>query len=99
MAIVKNIVDSHNGTIDVVSQKMVGTTVTVALPKYWQDMHRRVAQTSRLSSGHAPERNPAPEHTNATLPGTSNCHLGIPPVPDMDRRPKEKSDPGKVALM
>ena len=33
MAIVKNIVDSHNGTIDVVSQKMVGTTVTVALPK------------------------------------------------------------------
>jgi signal transduction histidine kinase len=33
MAIVKNIVESHNGTIDVVSQRKVGTTVTVALPK------------------------------------------------------------------
>ena len=33
MAIVKNIVGSHKGTIDVVSQKGVGTTVTVALPK------------------------------------------------------------------
>ncbi|MFC1779919.1 sensor histidine kinase [Thermodesulfobacteriota bacterium] len=33
MAIVKNIVESHKGTIDVVSQKGVGTTVTVALPK------------------------------------------------------------------
>ncbi len=33
MAIVKNIVDSHNGTIDIISQRKVGTTVTVALPK------------------------------------------------------------------
>jgi signal transduction histidine kinase len=33
MAIVKNIVESHNGTIDIVSQRKVGTTVTVALPK------------------------------------------------------------------
>lgn len=33
MAIVKNIVESHNGTIDIISQKKVGTTVTVALPK------------------------------------------------------------------
>ena len=33
MAIVKNIVDSHNGTINIISQRKVGTTVTVALPK------------------------------------------------------------------
>lgn len=33
MAIVKNIVDSHNGSIDIVSQKSVGTTVTFSLPK------------------------------------------------------------------
>jgi two-component system phosphate regulon sensor histidine kinase PhoR len=33
MAIVKNIVESHNGTIDIVSQRKVGTTVTVTLPK------------------------------------------------------------------
>lgn len=33
MAIVKNIIESHNGTIDIVSQRKVGTTVTVALPK------------------------------------------------------------------
>jgi len=33
MAIVKNIVESHNGTIDIVSQREVGTTVTIALPK------------------------------------------------------------------
>ncbi len=33
MAIVKNIVESHNGTIDIISQRKVGTTVTVALPK------------------------------------------------------------------
>ena len=33
MAIVKNIVESHNGTIDIVSQRKVGTTVTVTFPK------------------------------------------------------------------
>lgn len=33
MAIVKNIVESHNGTIDIVSQRNVGTTVTVSFPK------------------------------------------------------------------
>lgn len=33
MAIVKNIIESHNGTIDIVSQRSVGTTVTIALPK------------------------------------------------------------------
>lgn len=33
MTIVKNIVESHKGTIDIVSQKGVGTTVTVVLPK------------------------------------------------------------------
>lgn len=33
MAIVKNIIDSHNGTIDIVSQEKIGTTVTVTLPK------------------------------------------------------------------
>jgi signal transduction histidine kinase len=33
MAIVKNIIESHNGTIDIVSQRKVGTTVTVTLPK------------------------------------------------------------------
>lgn len=33
MAIVKNIVESHNGTIDIVSQRQVGTTVTVSFPK------------------------------------------------------------------
>lgn len=33
MAIVKNIVEGHNGTIDIVSQRKVGTTVTVTLPK------------------------------------------------------------------
>ena len=33
MAIVKNIVESHDGTIDIVSQRKVGTTVTVAFPK------------------------------------------------------------------
>ena len=33
MAIVKNIVDSHNGSIDIVSQEHVGTTVTITLPK------------------------------------------------------------------
>ena len=33
MTIVKNIVDSHKGTIDIVSQRGFGTTVTVALPK------------------------------------------------------------------
>lgn len=33
MAIVKNIIESHNGTIDIISQRNVGMTVTVALPK------------------------------------------------------------------
>jgi two-component system phosphate regulon sensor histidine kinase PhoR len=33
MAIVKNIIDGHDGTIDIVSQRKVGTTVTVTLPK------------------------------------------------------------------
>ena len=33
MSIVKNIVDNHKGTIDIVSQRGCGTTVTVALPK------------------------------------------------------------------
>jgi signal transduction histidine kinase len=33
MAIVKNIIDSHDGSIDIVSQKQVGTTVTITLPK------------------------------------------------------------------
>ena len=33
MAIVKDIIESHNGTIDIVSQRKVGTTVTVTLPK------------------------------------------------------------------
>ncbi len=33
MANVKNIIESHNGTIDIVSQRKVGTTVTIALPK------------------------------------------------------------------
>lgn len=33
MAIVKNIIESHKGTIEIVSQRGVGTTVTVALPK------------------------------------------------------------------
>lgn len=33
MAIVKNIVESHNGKIDIVSQRKVGTTVTVTLPR------------------------------------------------------------------
>lgn len=33
MAIVKNIVEGHDGTIDVISQRKVGTTVTVTLPK------------------------------------------------------------------
>lgn len=32
MAIVKNIVESHDGTIDIVSKGNVGTTVTVSLP-------------------------------------------------------------------
>lgn len=34
MAIVKNIIDSHSGTIDVVSKKNIGTTVTFALNKH-----------------------------------------------------------------
>lgn len=33
MAIVKNIIESHKGMIDIVSQRKVGTTVTVALPR------------------------------------------------------------------
>lgn len=33
MAIVKNIVESHQGEIDIISQRKVGTTVTVTLPK------------------------------------------------------------------
>ena len=33
MAIVKNIVESHKGKVDIVSQRGAGTTVTVALPK------------------------------------------------------------------
>ena len=33
MAIVKNIVESHNGTVGIVSQSKVGTTVTVTFPK------------------------------------------------------------------
>lgn len=33
MAIVKNIIDSHNGAIDIVSHRKVGTTVTVSLPR------------------------------------------------------------------
>jgi len=33
MAIVRNIVESHKGSIDISSQKNAGTTVTVALPK------------------------------------------------------------------
>lgn len=33
MSIVKNIVDGHNGSIDIVSQRKVGTTVTITLPK------------------------------------------------------------------
>jgi len=33
MSIVKNIIEGHNGTIDIVSQRKVGTTVTVTLPK------------------------------------------------------------------
>jgi len=37
MAIVKNLIESHNGTIDVVSRRKVGTTVTVALPKAASD--------------------------------------------------------------
>jgi hypothetical protein len=53
--------------------------------------------TNRKRPRGAPERKPVPEHTNATLFDTSNCHLGIPPVPGMNRSPKEKSDPGKVA--
>lgn len=32
MAIVKSIIESHNGTIDIVSQRGVGTTVTITLP-------------------------------------------------------------------
>jgi signal transduction histidine kinase len=33
MAIVKNIIEGHNGKIDIVSQRKVGTTVTITLPK------------------------------------------------------------------
>ncbi|MDH3453676.1 MAG: ATP-binding protein, partial [Desulfuromonadales bacterium] len=33
MAIVKNIIEGHNGTIDIVSQRRVGTTVSITLPK------------------------------------------------------------------
>ena len=33
MAIVKNIIDKHNGSIEIVSQVNVGTLVTVILPK------------------------------------------------------------------
>ena len=33
MTIVKNIIEGHNGTVDIVSQRKVGTTVTVTLPK------------------------------------------------------------------
>ena len=33
MTIVKDIVESHNGMIDIISQRNVGTTVTVSLPK------------------------------------------------------------------
>ncbi len=33
MAIVKNIVEGHDGTIDIISQRKVGTTVSVTLPK------------------------------------------------------------------
>jgi signal transduction histidine kinase len=33
MTIVKNIIEGHNGTIDIVSKRKVGTTVTVTLPK------------------------------------------------------------------
>ncbi len=33
MAIVQNIVESHHGTIDIISQRKVGTTVTVTFPK------------------------------------------------------------------
>lgn len=33
MAIVRNIVDSHNGSIDIFSQKKCGTTVSITLPR------------------------------------------------------------------
>jgi signal transduction histidine kinase len=33
LAIVKNIIEGHNGTIDIVSQTKVGTTVSITLPK------------------------------------------------------------------
>jgi len=33
MAIVKNIIEGHNGNIDIVSQRKIGTTVAITLPK------------------------------------------------------------------
>jgi signal transduction histidine kinase len=55
MAIVKNIVENHNGTIEVASQRNVGTVVTVILPK--------------LAEPQAPEQDvisDIPETTNLT---------------------------------
>jgi signal transduction histidine kinase len=59
MAIVKNIIDKHNGSIDIVSQKNVGTVVTVILPK--------------LAEPQVPEQN-LNSHTSETiLPVHDKC--------------------------
>lgn len=54
MAIVKNIIDKHNGTIDIASQKNVGTTVTIILPKLSepqvpeQNFYSNISETTDL---------------------------------------------------
>jgi signal transduction histidine kinase len=49
MAIVKNIVEGHNGTIDIVSQRNVGTTVTITLPKQ-HPSSGKLTQESHMST-------------------------------------------------
>jgi len=46
---------------------------------------------------HAPETKPRPGTHKTSFSEHSNCHLGSPTGPDLDRRTKEKSDPGKIA--
>lgn len=50
MAIVKNIIQSHNGTIEIISQRKVGTEVKVSLPKLAE-----TCPPEHNFNGHTPE--------------------------------------------